>query len=237
MAVRQAGLSCDRFDAMHAVTFATSGMNSEQSRIASGVQACRASASPCAPAPWSPHSRAPTGNVSRKTKRTISISDFPAYRMHSLPKLRVAIRGSAVDILEEEHLAARSRTARSASAPFKIRWESASPPGNIARAPLYTAAAYLPGHIVDRHVTAKYTIGHRIDEIANTPRLARRNCRLKKRINCGVADDQQRRTDKGEEQRRNDGDARGPDALLVQPDERCTGDTRGRRYGIPLCEP
>jgi hypothetical protein len=47
MAARQAALNCPRFDNMQCVTFATSGMKSEQSRIASGVQAWRASGVPC----------------------------------------------------------------------------------------------------------------------------------------------------------------------------------------------
>ena len=41
MATRQASLSCEDFAFMQAVTLATSGMTSEQSRIASGVQAWR----------------------------------------------------------------------------------------------------------------------------------------------------------------------------------------------------
>jgi hypothetical protein len=39
MATRQAGLSCEYFAFMQAVTLATSGMTLEQSRIASGVHA------------------------------------------------------------------------------------------------------------------------------------------------------------------------------------------------------
>jgi hypothetical protein len=39
MATRQAWLTCDDFRFMQAVTFATSGITSEQSRIASGVHA------------------------------------------------------------------------------------------------------------------------------------------------------------------------------------------------------
>ena len=44
IAMRQAWLTCDRFRLMQAPTFAASGMNSLQSRIASGVQACWTSA-------------------------------------------------------------------------------------------------------------------------------------------------------------------------------------------------
>jgi hypothetical protein len=47
MAERQAALNCPRFAIMHCVTFATSGMKSEHSRMASGVQAWRASGVPC----------------------------------------------------------------------------------------------------------------------------------------------------------------------------------------------
>src|SRR6185312_12517432 len=47
MAIRQAALNCPRLAIMQRVTFATSGMKSEQSRIASGVQAWRASGVPC----------------------------------------------------------------------------------------------------------------------------------------------------------------------------------------------
>jgi hypothetical protein len=44
IAVKQAALICARLAFMQAVIFATSGMNSEQSRMASGVQACWTSA-------------------------------------------------------------------------------------------------------------------------------------------------------------------------------------------------
>jgi hypothetical protein len=56
---RQAGLRLARFRLMQAPIFATSGMNSLQSRSASGVQACRCSAEPCAAAGAGVKSTAP----------------------------------------------------------------------------------------------------------------------------------------------------------------------------------
>jgi hypothetical protein len=51
MARRQGSLTCDDLLFMQAVIFATSGMTSEQSRIASGVQAWRTASLTSAAAP------------------------------------------------------------------------------------------------------------------------------------------------------------------------------------------
>ena len=54
MATRHSLLICACFAFMQAVTFALSGMNSEHSRIASGVQACSTLTGPVLGAPWAP---------------------------------------------------------------------------------------------------------------------------------------------------------------------------------------
>jgi len=64
MAMRQAGLNCDRLLSMHRLTFSASGMNSEQIRIASGVQTSRAS---CAPASSRLYRNAPTEKAKQQT--------------------------------------------------------------------------------------------------------------------------------------------------------------------------
>jgi hypothetical protein len=61
---------------MHDLTLAASGMNAEQSRIASGVQAWRASTLPCAPAPLGPQRSAPVSNASQQKKRMVRICSF-----------------------------------------------------------------------------------------------------------------------------------------------------------------
>jgi hypothetical protein len=76
MAMRHSWLSCRRFANMHDLTLAASGMNCEQSRMASGVQAWRASTPPCALAPLRPKRSAPTGNASQQKKRMVRICSF-----------------------------------------------------------------------------------------------------------------------------------------------------------------
>jgi len=58
---------------MHDLTLASSGMNSLQSRMASGVQASRAESLPWALAAPRLPSNMPTGNASAQTNRTVSI--------------------------------------------------------------------------------------------------------------------------------------------------------------------
>jgi len=62
---------------MQAVIFATSGMNAEHSRMASGVQACWTSGLAWAFARWSPHSDTPANSASKQTKRTIRMGISP----------------------------------------------------------------------------------------------------------------------------------------------------------------
>src|SRR5215470_5208752 len=84
MAIRHAALNCPRFAIMQRVTFATSGMKSEQSRMASGVHASRASGVPCwaaaLPTPKAAiaTSRSPAGNkVLQARYKVRSILLFP----------------------------------------------------------------------------------------------------------------------------------------------------------------
>src|SRR5262249_33708538 len=84
MAIRHAALNCPRFAIMQRVTFATSGMKSEQSRMASGVQAWRASGVPCwaaaSPMPMAAIaiSRSPAGNKVLQAKYKVrSMLLFP----------------------------------------------------------------------------------------------------------------------------------------------------------------
>lgn len=90
MATRQAGLSCPYFRFMQAVIFGTSGMNSEHSRIASGVQACCASGLPWASARSSPYSDTPANNASKQMKRTIGMGIPPSVRAGSENRLGAA---------------------------------------------------------------------------------------------------------------------------------------------------
>src|SRR5262245_37408156 len=67
---------------MQAVVFATSGMVSLHSRMASGVQACCTSGGvvPWAPAWGRPQAnRAQTGRASRQAKSVIRIGSFPVF--------------------------------------------------------------------------------------------------------------------------------------------------------------
>jgi hypothetical protein len=79
IAVKQAALICARLAFMQAVIFATSGMNSEQSRMASGVQACWTSALTSALARSSPESDKPANNASKQIKRTIGMGIPPVF--------------------------------------------------------------------------------------------------------------------------------------------------------------
>jgi hypothetical protein len=71
---------------MQAVTFTLSGMNSEHSRIASGVQICSTLTGPVLGAPWAPawlrlqKSNAQAGNTSRQTKNVVRICPIPVLR-------------------------------------------------------------------------------------------------------------------------------------------------------------
>ena len=76
MASRHASLSCERLLSMHDLTLASSGMNSLQSRMASGVQASRAASLPWAPAPLRLASSIPTGNANEQMKRIVDIFCF-----------------------------------------------------------------------------------------------------------------------------------------------------------------
>jgi len=58
---------------MQAVTFATSGMKSEHSRIASGAQACRAASLTSAPALSERQTKAPASSARQQKKRTVRI--------------------------------------------------------------------------------------------------------------------------------------------------------------------
>lgn len=64
---------------MHDFTLASSGMNSLQSRMASGVHASRASGLPWALAPLRPANNMPTGNANEQMKRIADIFLFPQY--------------------------------------------------------------------------------------------------------------------------------------------------------------
>ena len=77
MASRHASLSCERLLSMHDLTLASSGMNSLQSRIASGVQASRAASLPWALAPLRLASIIPAGSANEQMKRIVDIFCFP----------------------------------------------------------------------------------------------------------------------------------------------------------------
>jgi hypothetical protein len=78
MAWRHASLSCECLATMHLVILGTSGIKSEQSRIASGAQAWRCSGVPWAVALAKPTSSRPAGNNSRQTRRALrTIPGFP----------------------------------------------------------------------------------------------------------------------------------------------------------------
>jgi hypothetical protein len=79
IAVMQVALSCERFAFMQAVIFATSGMNCEQSRMASGVQACWTSGLTSALARSSPYSDTPANSASKQIKRTIGMDISPVF--------------------------------------------------------------------------------------------------------------------------------------------------------------
>jgi hypothetical protein len=98
MAVRQGALNCERFFIMHDLTLFASGTNSEQSLIASGVQAWRASAiASWADAEWMPIRSAPTGNASLSARRMVPIWFVPLSRGSSPHRRTVAATSSAVD--------------------------------------------------------------------------------------------------------------------------------------------
>jgi hypothetical protein len=73
MARRHASLSCDRLLNMQDLTLPSSGMNSLQSRRASGVQASRAASLPWALAAPRLPSSIPAGNASAQTNRIVDI--------------------------------------------------------------------------------------------------------------------------------------------------------------------
>jgi hypothetical protein len=67
---------------MHDLTLASSGMNSLQSRMASGVQASRTDSPPWALAAPRLPSNIPTGNATAQINRTVSII-FSSFRFLS----------------------------------------------------------------------------------------------------------------------------------------------------------
>lgn len=109
MATRQASLSCARFAIMHDVTFATSGMNSEHSRIASGVQAWRAASEPWALAPSGRQNSAPTSSASQQTERTVRIFIFPQLWNECRVEATLAAVHSTVDGSDEANGRSRER--------------------------------------------------------------------------------------------------------------------------------
>src|SRR5271169_5791529 len=95
----------------------------------------------------------------------------------------------------------RSEDVRLTSAPIESsrlhRTDALS--GDIVWTPFYAAPGDLPGGVVQRHVTAKNAVRHRVNHIANTARLAFLKGRPQQRIERGMAADQQSRGDKSKE--------------------------------------
>jgi len=86
---------------MQAAVLALSGMVSEHSRMASGVQACSA-LMPCAPAPLGPLSNTPAANANQQTKYVIRICSFPRLELIFRSGGKVAAGQRPVDGFREK---------------------------------------------------------------------------------------------------------------------------------------
>src|SRR5580704_3506231 len=247
MATRHSLLICACFAFMQAVTFALSGMKSEHSRIASGVQICSTltgaapGAAPWAPAWWRPQkSKAQTGNTSRQTKNVVRICPIPVLRKLLF---RGETSGPAVDGPGEElritgrPMAPGSMAAGSMKGPGKTPARARTVSGNVLGAALNATLDDFRRHVVKGHVPAKYPVRHGDDDIAGALGLPRIYRRLQDRVDRGMAADQQGRGEKHEKQRGNDDDAPGLGALLVHAGARAPPRQRGDADMIRLDEP
>ena len=197
MARRQGWLSCDRLAIMHALTLFASGTNSEQSRIASGVQAWRASAiRSWAEAVWRPIRSAPTGNANRSARRMVPIWFVPLSRGSSPRRCTLAASWSAVDgsmpirrapIHKMTKGTVKRPSARLRQSPCRRPhtawggWQDITPRGTFNKGQRL---------VVELEPAAERSIGHRVDDCAPSRAGATCRCGEQHRVNRDMIDNQ-----------------------------------------------
>jgi hypothetical protein len=242
MAERQAALNCPRFAIMHCVTFATSGMKSEHSRMASGVQAWRASGVPCwAAAPPIPATAIATkssaaGNTILQARRMVrSILFLLGFRVvGSTVRRRSLEHDPKTENQFSEKFRLRRKTAVAASfagldalIPGEI--SSVSAPGETAGSPPgFTRTRLLALHdgafpqfrglIVEGEMTAERAIGHRKHDVTLAVCLAGLGGRVAQHgADDLAAADEKSGGKKHQEERQHEGEARCLGAQITAP--------------------
>src|SRR6266851_1606742 len=105
--------------------------------------------------------------------------------------MKVAGEITAVDGLCGEHRISGGPWATgSVGVPGKTPAWTRAVSGNVVGATLDAALGDLRGHVVKRHMPAKYPVGHGDDDVAGALCLTRLGRRLQQRVDCRMAADQ-----------------------------------------------
>jgi len=168
-----------------------SGMVSLQSRIASGVQACRTSTWPGAPwaaaCPMARHRSATTGSARRQTNRMIRIGPSRACaNLVAAPEIsrcaqarRPVCGKNFCRLFGQRKLQFPAHQAKPRLMRGRFLARSSAQRRNAA-------FADFGRHVVERHMPAKDRIGHRIDHCAGAHRRPRLFGRLQQRLDSGM---------------------------------------------------